>query len=162
MVRTVATVLSFRPNEIRLDEVAGQLDDVEQFDVLVLDDSGREQVIAVEYGPKWGGNWRKEMQCHGCVGTARVLHVAFGMALCRKCWPVPTAIQTHKNSARWRGEGALLDEVLRSVRKGKPTRAARRARQRLATKLIGNSLSNASQVIERVARLIHNVDNLPR
>jgi hypothetical protein len=162
-MRTGATVLSFRPNEIRLDEIRDQIGDADELDVMLLDATGAQKHVTVALTLKWGGRgWRKELECQGCAGPARNLHIAFGAALCRRCWPVPRPHELHKNSPRWRSEGALLDAILRSLRKAKPGKAARRTRQRFAARLLSNTLANAGRVIEQATRLAQAVDNLPR
>jgi len=156
-------ICSFRVNEIRLDELLAEAGDAEEFDVLVLDESGNESCVRLKYTEKFGAtSWRKELQCQRCGGPARVLRIAHGLARCRQCFPVPTQHHRHKNATHWKEEGALADSIVRSISKSESTKKVRRARQRLAARLTRNALSNASRVIEQATRFVYMVDNLPR
>ncbi len=145
-----AVAYSFRPNEIRLDEVAHQVPDTDQFEVVTLDEWGNEQRVIVGFGQKWGARgWRRELQCNACTSTARVLHVVQGHAVCRKCFPLTTSHHLHKNSKAWQRHGAMVDKFLRSLLKPGES-AAIKGLARLLVKLKRNIFDDAKCVLRSV------------
>jgi hypothetical protein len=153
-----AIVCSFRPNEIRLEDIIAHVGDMDRIGVRVIDEAGQEQLITVTFGQKWGATgWRRELQCAACISTARVLHVAGGRAVCCKCWPVLTSHHRHKNAVAWQSEGAVLDKIIRSVLKW-PAEKSQQARRRLGARLVRGSSIRAIGVIEQAQRVIKGAD----
>lgn len=108
---------------------------------------------------KWGGSWRREIQCHGCTRPARVLHVIGDSALCRRCAPQLTPQQRNKNRANWAREDALLNELVRKM--NVPANETQRRQRTLAKTLRANTTRAARFVLDEAASLIAAVDALP-
>lgn len=160
MLRIGASAISPRVGEVRLADIASQARDKDEVDVLVLDRAGAQHHVIVNYTTKWGAtSWRKELQCHCCLGPARVLQLVNGLCLCRKCAPLPTPHHIHKNAAAWANEDGIADAIIRLTLK-QPTNARRHRKRRLVARLTENTLANASNVLANAQALIVAIDNL--
>ena len=157
---TIGATVSFRPALIRLDDVVRDVRKASEFDVRLVDSTGALHVVRLRWGEKWGATgWRRELQCQGCVATARVLRLVHGRALCGRCWPVLTCHHRYKNSKYWRGQHDLLVVILRSLeRPGSPGR--RRHRRRLSAQVARASIAAATLPIAEALRLITLVDQI--
>lgn len=156
-----AVAISPRLGEIRLAEVASQVGDVEEFEVLVLDEMGCAQRLMVRLTAKWAAtSWQKALQCHVCSSPARVLRVLGGAALCGRCLPRPTEHHRHKNNTAWSTEGALADQIIRGALDTSLSRPTRSRQKRLARQLKRNTLSRASALMGQAEALLRAVDNL--
>ena len=161
MLTIGASIVSPRVGEVRLADIASQVCTEGPIDVLVLDAVGIRHHVIVEYTAKWAAtSWRKELQCHCCLGPARVLQLVNGLCVCRKCLPMPTAHHVHKNAAHWANEGGIADAIVRLTMKP-PTSARWHRQRRLAAHLAVNTLASASNVMANAQSLISAVDNLP-
>ena len=110
------TAYSFRVNEIRLSEIGPQVGKAERFDVIVLDAGARAMYTSPT--PKVGHTWwRSEIQCEGCVGTARVLRVVNEPAFCGTCWPEFRNITFTRIQLIGAQRVRLSDAIIRSVLK---------------------------------------------
>jgi hypothetical protein len=157
MARFEAIALSFRPSEVRLGDVVAQIGDARYFIVRMTDTLGTPREIHLELTEKWGGSWRWELQCPGCLGPARVLHVNRDAALCRRCSPRLSPHQRHKRAGAWAAEGAIADRLIRTLLQG--TSSTPRVRK-LAQQLKLNSLRRAAHVIERAESMVRAADAL--
>ena len=160
MLRIGASIVSPHVGEVRLADIASQVSVKDQVDVLVLDRAGAQHHVIVNYVEKWGAtSWRKELQCHCCLGPARVLQLVNGLCLCRKCLPMPSAHHVHKNATRWTDEGGIADAIVRLTMKP-PTSARWHRKRRMAARLRGNTLAHASNVLANARSLIAAVNYL--
>ncbi len=152
-----AVATSFRIGEIRFEDVVRQVSDAEQVAVNVLDRRGLERQVHLRFTEKWGGSWQRLLECPLCRRPARVLAVHDDSAACGRCRPRATAHHRHKNALAWRQEGALADEISRTVLRGTSTRGSSSTKG-LARRLKKRTLAQSTQVHDEALRLIRAVD----
>ena len=156
----VQAAISFRPAEIRLSDIAPQIGEANRVDVAVVDEQGEVQHVLLSFTQKWAARcWQRVFQCQRCCGPARLLRLVNGVARCRRCHPVLSAQQRHKNSKAWANEDGYVDALTRSLLHS-PTKSNHRTQRQLAERLKRNALSRAARVIDDGERLIRAADVL--
>lgn len=158
MVSFGAAVVSFRPGEIRLEDIRQQVRDLNVVAVTALDAAGVTVNLQVRFTDKWGATgWQTQLQCAACGGPARVLRVANGRGACGRCSPRSTEHHKRKNLSAWQGQDAIANAIVRSLLKStSPTLPA--SIEADAARLGRTRLARASAALENAMRTTQAAD----
>lgn len=146
-----------RIGEIRFADLQPQIGDARAFDVHAIDAQGSVVHLSLRTTEKWGGNgWQQALECPVCASPARVLTVVESVAACRQCQRLSTRRDCRKNTLDWKQNGALADNLFRSLLK--PGRQVTPALRAMARQLHRRSLTAADSVLVTASRAIATVD----
>jgi len=160
MKRLEVTVVSLRVGQIRLDDIAPQIGDSPNVEVVVVDLAGVVQHVQLTFTEKWATRgWHRVLQCSLCQSPARVLHVEGGSGLCHRCCPRLTVSQRYRNNRSWTRADELLDQLIRSLLKG-PAKALNIRHRRVALRITKHAIAQVSNVIDRARVLVVSFDTL--
>ena len=158
MVNFGAAVVSYRPGQIRLEDIRQQVRDLNVVVVTALDGAGARVNLQVRFTDKWAATgWQTQLQCAACGCPARVLRVTNGSGACGRCSPRSTEHHNRKNLSGWRGQDAIANAIVRGLLKS--TSATIPASVGAdAARLDRTRLARASAALENAMRTIQAAD----
>lgn len=150
---------SVRPGELRYADLGRVPVNVDNIDVTALDGDGVAVTGTVHFTLKWGATgWQRLFACPLCKEPCRVLGIHVGVFSCQSCIPRRTRQQLHKNRSDWSADSGLVDRIVRTLTKLRPTTGSEQFLKDNVRRLTQRAAGQADVLVREAVRLCEAVD----